>query len=97
MPASLRPDPGRLAPEQVAVILPDWVAEITGIRTLRDKTPIPARNVDLPMYFVLTCPSLRPRGSDTLPELGGQCFSSTRVSRRERFTQELVGSWAWFS
>jgi hypothetical protein len=31
MPASLRSDPGRLAPEHVAAIPPDWAAEITGI------------------------------------------------------------------
>ncbi|HVP38917.1 MAG TPA: group II intron maturase-specific domain-containing protein [Candidatus Saccharimonadales bacterium] len=31
MPASLRSDPGRLAPEQAAGIPPDWVAEIAGI------------------------------------------------------------------
>ncbi len=34
MPASLRSDPGRLTPEHVADFLPDWVAEITGIRTM---------------------------------------------------------------
>ncbi len=34
MPASLRSDPGRLAPEQAVGIPPDSVAEITGIRMI---------------------------------------------------------------